>query len=84
MGFDVGAALVAAGLSDRNVVAANSYNVTNPGPVQADELKRAVPEMRRMVVRAPEHWDAERKVRRQEQQQAATKTGESKQLPRRR
>lgn len=83
VGFDVAVALAAAGLSDRDVVAANSYNVTNPGPVQADELKRGMPEMRRMVVRAPEHWDAEWKVRRQEQQQQqqATKTGESNQLP---
>ncbi|KAK7920541.1 phosphatidylethanolamine-binding protein [Apiospora marii] len=81
VGFDVAATLAAAGLSDDDVVAANSYNVTNPGPAQADELKREVPEMRRMVVRAPEHWDAEWKVRRQDQQQQATKTGESKQLP---
>lgn len=81
LGFDVTAALAAAGLSDRNVVAANSYNVTNPGPAQANELKRAVPETRRMVTRAPEQWNAEWKVRRQEQQQAASKAGENKQLP---
>ncbi|KAK8093970.1 hypothetical protein PG997_000655 [Apiospora hydei] len=76
LGFDVAGALAAAGLSNRDVVAGNSYNVTNPGPVQASELKRAVPETRRMVVRAPEQWG-----RRQEQQAQTSKDGEGKQLP---
>ncbi|KAK8129711.1 hypothetical protein PG999_002091 [Apiospora kogelbergensis] len=80
MGFDFAATLAAAGLSDSHVIARHSFNVTNPGPVQSGELKRAVPETRRMVARAPEHWDAERKVRRQQQQQAG-KGGEDKQLP---
>ncbi|KAK8086464.1 hypothetical protein PG994_001438 [Apiospora phragmitis] len=84
VGFDVAGALAAAGLPDSAVVAGNSYSVTNPGPAKASELKRAVPETRRMVMRAPEQWDAEWKVRRQEQQQQQQQTsrdGGSKQLP---
>ncbi|KAK6844477.1 hypothetical protein PG995_014587 [Apiospora arundinis] len=82
MGFDVAATLAAAGLANNHVVAGCSFNVTSSGPAPATELKRSVPETRRMVVRAPEHWDAERKMRRQQQQQqAASKDGEGKQLP---